>query len=298
MATLGGIMSEKTLFAVHPEVFRTEKGTPYLKEPGAVLLAKPEVNYRDLKGFLEGFDAELGFQEYLTDPDDLPPAEKLCKAAGQLCYMSFGPKRTKNGQAKKYFENLIGSGHGSVLEHANFTFLFYGISRSVTHELVRHRAGFGFSQVSQRYVSGKVLRFVERPEYQQDSVLHEWFTEMIDKAAKEYARRTERLLLLQQEGNEILGAEAKTDLRKKVQQAARSCLPNETEAPIVVTANVRAWRHVIEMRANPHAETEIRELLFRTFAILRESAPILFGDYTIEYFSDGTKGVKTEWHKV
>ena len=291
-------MSEKPYFAIHPPVFRTGKGTPYLNEPGVVLLAKPDVNLRGLQGFLDGFDGELDFGGYLNDPDNLPPAEKLCKAAGQLCYMSFGPKRTKNADAKKYFDNLISSGHGSVLEHANFTFLFYGISRSLTHELVRHRAGFGFSQVSQRYVSGRVLRFVERPEYQEDSVLHEWFINEIDKAAEGYARRTERLLELQKEGKEIMSAEAKTDLRKKVQQAARSCLPNETEAPIVATANVRAWRHVLEMRANPHAETEIRALAFRAYLCLSLVAPILFGDYKVEELPDGTRGISTNWRKV
>ena len=109
-----------------------------------------------------------------------------------------------------------------VLEHANFTLLFYGISRSVTHELVRHRAGFGFSQLSQRYVSGKVLRFVERPEYVNDQELHELFVERIDRAAADYERIAEGLVERQKAGVDILSGEAKTDLRKKVQQAARA----------------------------------------------------------------------------
>src|SRR5207253_985742 len=147
-------------------------------------------------------------------------------------------------------------------------FLFYGISRSVTHELVRHRAGFGFSMLSQRYVSGRVLRFVERPEYVNDAELHGLFEKRIDRAAAEYEEMAEALLRRQKEGADILSAEYKTDLRKKVQQTARSVLPNETEAPIVVTANARAWRHVIEMRANAHAETEIRALLFNAYLCL------------------------------
>lgn len=284
--------------AVHSPVFHTEKGTPYLKNPGIILIAKPSVCLDGIQEFLDGFDPALGFEGYLNDPAELTSGEQICKFAGQLCYMSFGPKRTPNVNAPKYFENIKSSGHGSVLEHANYSFLFYGISRSVTHELVRHRAGFGFSQVSQRYVSGKVLRFVERPEYQEDGLLHTGFVGWIDQAAERYLGYVGRLLDLQKQDWKLLSAEAKTDLRKKVQQAARSCLPNETEAPIVVTANARGWRHFIEMRANPHAEIEIRALAFKTFTCLKQIAPIIFDDYTEESFSDGTKGVSTPYRKV
>jgi thymidylate synthase (FAD) len=212
--------------------------------------------------------------------------------------MSFGPKRTFNEQAERYFNNLKSSGHGSVFEHATFSLLLYGISRSLTHELIRHRAGFGYSQLSQRFVSGRMLRFVERPEYQGDADLHAQFLQRIERAASEYTALTERLLEMQQAGVSILSAEAKTDLRKKVQQSARSVLPNETEAPMVVTGNARAWRHVIEMRASAHAETEIRELAVRIFLCLRLVDPILFGDYTLEQLSDGTYIVKSEYEKV
>lgn len=273
-------------------------GIAYLCKPGVALLARPNVNIGGLTGFLEGFDPSLHFTEYLDDPTKLPDGAQLCKVAGQVCYMSFGRKRTFNEQAERYFNNLKSSGHGSVFEHATFSLLLYGISRSVTHEMVRHRAGFGFSQLSQRYVSGRMLRFVERPEYQDDEDLHSQFLQRIERAASEYASLTNRLLEMQQAGVSILSAEVRTDLRKKVQQTARSVLPNETEAPIVVTGNARAWRHVIEMRASAHAETEIRELAMRIFLCLRLTDPVLFGDYTIEELPDGTYSVKTEFEKV
>ncbi len=262
------------------------------------MLARPHTNMAGLEGFLNGFNPELQFSTYLDDPTPLPESAQLCKAAGQLCYMSFGPKRTMNQRAKRYFDNLKSSGHGSVFEHATFSFLLYGISRSVTHELVRHRPGLGYSQVSQRYVSGRMLRFVERPEYQTDEQLHALFQQRIDRSAEEYAVLTNRLLEMQQEGVSILSAEARTDLRKKVQQSARSLLPNETEAPIVVTGNARAWRHVIEQRASMHAETEIRALGIRIFLCLRQADPVLFDDYTVEHIADGTYIVKTEFEKV
>ena len=262
------------------------------------MLAKPSVNIANLGDFLDGFAPELQFAQYLDDPTALPPAAQLCKTAGQVCYMSFAPKRTYNADAARYFRNIMESGHGSVLEHANFTFLFFGISRSVTHELVRHRAGMAFSQVSQRYVSGRVLRFVERPEYAGDEALHGAFERRIDLAAQEYEEIAQRLLAQQKSGSELLSADAKTDLRKKVQQAARSVLPNETEAPIVVTGNVRAWRHFLEMRANPHAEIEIRALAFRAYQCLVAVEPLLFGDYRAISLPDGTQSVETDFRKV
>jgi thymidylate synthase (FAD) len=284
--------------AIHSPVHYSPGGALYLLKPGVVLIARPNTNLGGLAGFLDGFDPSLHFSEYLDDPTNLPDGSQLCKVAGQVCYMSFGPKRTFNEQAERYFNNLKSSGHGSVFEHATFSLLLYGISRSLTHELIRHRAGFGYSQLSQRFVSGRMLRFVERPEYQGDADLHAQFLQRIERAASEYTALTERLLEMQQAGVSILSAEAKTDLRKKVQQSARSVLPNETEAPMVVTGNARAWRHVIEMRASAHAETEIRELAVRIFLCLRLVDPILFGDYTLEQLSDGTYTVKSEYEKV
>jgi thymidylate synthase (FAD) len=143
-----------------------------------------------------------------------------------------------------------------------------------------------------------MLRFVERPEYRSDEQLHAQFLQRINRAADEYAALTSRLLEMQQEGVSILSAEERTDLRKKVQQCARSVLPNETEAPMVVTANARAWRHFIEMRASPHAEIEIRELAVRVFLCLRRTDSVLFDDYTVELLPDGTYTVKTLFEKV
>jgi thymidylate synthase (FAD) len=284
--------------AVHSPVYRTGTGIPYLKAPGVVMLARPQTNVAGLAGFLEGFDSELRFPEYLDDPTRLPDSSQLCKTAGQTCYMSFGPRRTKNENAAAYIERLTSAGHGSVLEHASFSFLLYGISRSVTHELVRHRAGVGFSQISQRYVSGAVLRFVERPEYQEDEELHRLFEERANRAASEYGEMADLLLDRQGGGNSMLSADYKTDARKKVQQTARSLLPNETEAPMVFTGNVRALRHIIEMRADAHAESEIRNLALRLFLCAFTVDPILFGDYKIGELPDGTYTVTTEHRKA
>jgi thymidylate synthase (FAD) len=262
------------------------------------MLAKPSVEIEGLRPFLQGFDPELEFEQYLDDPTPLPPAAELLKVAGQTCYASFGPKRTYNAKADRYFENQREGGHGSVLEHATFSFLCYGISRSNTHEIVRHRAGTAYSQLSQRYVSGKVLRFVERPEYRDVPSLHRRFCERVDAAWQEYHEVADELLSLQKEGDSHLSAERATDRRKRVQQTARSVLPNEVETILFMSANVRAWRHIIEMRTDSHAESEIRDLFFRVFLCLRRAEPILFGDYKVESFADGTYGARTDWRKV
>lgn len=283
---------------VHSDVLHTERGTPYLRRAGVVMIAKPDVSIEGLRPFLEGFGDDLDFAQYLDDPTPLPPAAQLSKTAGQTCYASFGRKRTYNENADRYFDNQREGGHGSVLEHAVFSFLCYGISRSNTHEIVRHRAGTAYSQLSQRFVSGRVLRFVERPEYQDHPSLHKRFEERIDRAAAEYEQIADELLALQGEGDTRLSAEARTDRRKRVQQTARSVLPNESETLLVMSANVRAWRHVIEMRTDEHAESEIRDLFFRIFLCLRRVEPILFGDYEIRSYPDGTYGARTDWPKV
>ncbi len=284
--------------AIHSEVAHTGERTPYLRHPGVALISQPNVNIEGLRPFLEGYGDELGFDGYLDDPTPLPPGSLLLKTAGQTCYSSFGPKRTYNDKAQRYFDNLSSSGHGSVFEHAVFSFFLYGVSRAITHEVVRHRAGTAFSQLSQRFVSGKVLRFVERPEYQEVPSLHKRFEQRIDYLAREYEEVADELVELQTQGDPRLIAEARTDMRKRVQQTARSVLPNESETTMVLSANVRSWRHMIEMRTDQHAEREIRDLYFRIFLCLRLLEPMLFEDYRIESFADGTYGATTDWRKI
>lgn len=284
--------------AHHAQVFTTPGGVAYLKEPGVVLIAQTATDISGMRTFLEQFDPDLKFGEYVDDPTPLPAGTHLCKTAGQTCYCSWGAKRTMNVDAAKYIANIVESGHGSVLEHANYTFFLYGISRSLTHELVRHRAGCAYSQVSQRYVDDTTLRFVMRPEYDGDSELEQRFFTNIERAAKEYREITDLLMKRQAAGSEILSGEKKRDERKKHQQAARSVLPNETEAPITFTANARALRHTMEMRASDHAETEIRRLFMKIYRVVVQVEPIIFGDYQVVDLPDGTQCLRTEHPKV
>lgn len=279
--------------AIHSAPTKTAGGTPYLMAAGVALLSRPAVNLVQLAPFIKGFPQFDG-TNYVKDtlPDH---GANLCKTAGQVCYLSFGDKRSKSTDASKYFANIMAQGHGSVLEHANYSFLFYGIDRAVTHELVRHRAGFAYSQVSQRYVDGAALRFVMRPEYLETNALQKDFERWIDLCRQRYDSRAAHLL---QEQERQGATESRTARRKQVNQAARACLPNEVEAPILVTGNVRAWRHFIEARCNDHADQTIRRLAFRTFLCLAMEEPLLFGDYQIHKLGRGDYSVTTATRKV
>ena len=211
-------------------------------------------------------------------PDEADLAKSPPRARGRLCV-----PRAKNIKSVTYAGEQMT--YDLEMEGPNHNFVANGI---ITHN----------SQVSQRYVSGAVLRFVERPEYQQDEDLHRLFEERADRAAAEYAAMADRLLERQEGGASMLTADYKTDARKKVQQTARSVLPNETEAPMVFTGNVRALRHIVEMRADAHAESEIRNLAVRIFLCLVTADPILFGDYRIGKLPDGTFTVTTEHRKA
>jgi len=286
---------------VDSPVFRTQNGVPYLKAPGVALLGAKTCDLEGVGPFLRGFGPELELDQYLQDPDPLPPGAQLVKFAGQLCYMSMGPKRSWNKDAARYLRHILESGHGSVLEHADFTFLLFGISRSLTHELVRHRLA-SYSQVSQRYVSGRTLRFVERPEYAADEELHRRFEDRIEGLAAEYDSLATHLMQQQKQalaglsGDEL--AARRTELRKAVNQCARSCLPNETEAPIVVTLNVRSIRHFFEMRAAKPAEVEIRRAAHAVFKVVKEVEPLFFADYEEQELPDGTVALSTSFRKV
>jgi thymidylate synthase (FAD) len=209
----------------------------------------------------------------------------LCKFAGQTCYLSFGEKRTRNSEeeVKRYFDNIKSSGHGSVIEHANYSMIVWGVDRAFSHELVRHRAGWAYSQLSQRYVDGKTLRFVERPEYQDDTELHRHFEHWIDEARMEYDDRAD---LLKKKMAPQIADLSPTDRRKAVNSAARNCLPNETETAVVLTGNARAWRHVLEMRGSVHADRPISLFALRACRILQAASPVLFDDYGVGRVGD------------
>ena len=253
-----------------------------VREPRIYLLGRQVTDQAAINQFLSEHGAT-----WSTDTE--VGAEQLCEAAGRVCYMSFGRGRKKNAE---YLAHIIDSAHGSVLEHAVWNFVIAGVSRSFTHELVRHRAGFGYSQLSQRYVDETDTDFVEPDVIAGDPELHQVWLAAVEQSHTAYCRLVEGLL-------RHFAAEPDPTLRRKLaRQAARSVLPNATETKIFVTANARALRHFVEARANEFAEVEIRKVAVQLLRIMQREAPGLFGDYTIERLPDGSEIARTEHRKI
>ena len=216
-------------------------------------------------------------------------AELLAEAAGRLCYLSFGKGRKDN---REYLANIIESKHGSVLEHAVWNFIIAGVSRSFTHELVRHRAGFGYSQLSQRYVDESMANFVEPDVIAEDEGLHALWLRAVEASHKAYVELVEGLT------EKYKDLPDRTQRRKLARQAARSVLPNATETMIFVTANGRALRHFIEMRGSEWADVEIRKVALKLLEIMQREAPSMFNDYDVVTLPDVTQVVRTDHEKV
>lgn len=255
-----------------------------VREPKVYLVGRPSVDPAEIDRFLADHDVN----HWSTDTE--VAGEKLCEIAGRVCYMSFAKPRPGGNQA--YLGHILEVGHGSVLEHAAYSFIIAGVSRSFTHELVRHRAGFGYSQLSQRYVDESTADFVEPACIAADPTLHEIWVRAVEQSRSAYVALVEGLAA------RFADIEDRTLRRKMARQAARSVLPNATETKIFVTANTRALRHFIEMRCSEHAEVEIRAVAARMLDILRREAPSIFGDYEIYTLPDGTQAARTSHPKV
>jgi thymidylate synthase (FAD) len=262
----------------------TQPALHIIHEPKVYVVGRQMVEDDALAEFLA--DHDVG--QWTTDTD--VAGEKLIETAGRVCYMSF--QRPRPGGNKTYIGHLLEVGHGSVLEHAVFNLLITGVSRSLTHELVRHRAGFGFSQLSQRFVDESECSFVEPADIAADPELHRVWLEAVQASQAAYRSLADRLT------DTFKDIPDKTLRRKKAREAARSVLPNATETKIFVTANARALRHFMEMRGDAAADAEIRRLAIAVFKRLREEAPNLFGDYTLVDLPEGGQAVTTEHRKV
>lgn len=249
-------------------------------------MAEPYTGGQGIHDFLKG---EYGKSDWVTDSDY--DSEWLVELAGRLCYMSF--KNPRPGGNKAYIRHILESGHGSVLEHAVFSFIFTGVSRSLTHELIRHRAGFGYSELSQRYVDCSDVAFVCPPAIlgAHESVREFWES----KCQAAHDAYTTLMYALEEEAPDEL---SNTDKRKWARQAARSVLPECSESKIYVTGNARAWRHFLEMRGSRSADAEIRRLALKVFESLRDKSPNLFGDYEVKEAPGGFREITTPYRKV
>ncbi|MCV7379692.1 thymidylate synthase (FAD) [Mycobacterium alsense] len=220
------------------------------------------------------------------DGSDVSGGSALTEFAGRACYQSWSKPNPKTATNAAYIRHIIEVGHFSVLEHASVSFYITGISRSCTHELIRHRH-FSYSQLSQRYVPQGDSRVVVPPGMDDDPELQRILTAAADASRATYAELLAKLEAKFATGqpNEKMGVLR----RKQARQAARAVLPNATETRIVVTGNYRAWRHFIAMRASEHADVEIRRLAIECLRRLVDVAPAVFADFEVSTLADGTE---------
>jgi len=276
----------------------TTTGVIKVVDPKVRIIGRTEINVKEMEGFILDEYGEV----HPPYSEDAPSAgDALAEFSGRICYQSFKNKRPGGNQV--YLDHIKEVGHGSVLEHANYSLLFTGVSRSLTHELIRHRAGMAYSQLSQRYVDESFAEYVEPDVIANDPELHEIWQEAIQHAHASYMKLAERLLVKLADPKTATAAMLppdadRTTRRKTARQAARSVLPNATETKIVVTGNARAWRHFLEQRGSRHAEPEIRKLANIVLARLQKAAPNLFGDYEYNPLEDGTCEINTKYRKV
>lgn len=223
------------------------------------------------------------------DVDDDFALERMIEFGGRHCYRSW----TQGRDRTEYIRNIIDMEHGSVLEHSSINFAIQGVSRSLSHELVRHRVGVAISQESQRYVDAKDIQFVVPPlvsyvaggAFARDKILDDFLAEC------EHARLSYQLLQEQLVARvKAAGSNVKslTMIKKRANEAARAHLPNASETRLLWTPNMRLLRHFLWLRGGTGADLEIRRLAVELLHMAQAKAPSVFSDLvTREAKTDG-----------
>lgn len=247
-------------------------------DPNIYLLSRPQF---DVSEFLRFLETQRTTWDRSEEPSE---SEEIVEVAGRICYMSFGSQQAPKSNAE-YIQRLISLGHESVLEHVSWTFLITGVSRSFTHQLVRHRVGFAFSQLSQQYHDEREAEFVFPPSLKDIPEARREWEEAVATAKRAYAKIVG---LLGAEGSDLSNNLSRKEARRAIRSAARSILPNATETKIVVTANARAVRHFLRVRGCLPGDIEMRLVSSKLLGIVSAEAPALVGDFRVENLPDGS----------
>jgi thymidylate synthase (FAD) len=257
--------------------------------PAVYLIARPSIDFEGMRAYLRDVGGESWLERRLGeagDPGGSEPAhpaqpphpginagELLLEFGGRACYRSWEPGLNPNvskirTDRREYFANILRSGHGSVLEHASYSFALRNVSRVFTHELVRHRAGSAFSQESLRYVRLTDVGFRVPPALEpvREQVL------AIVEQLEEFQVSAARELGIDEDGVPF-------HVKKEVTSALRRLAPIGLSTDIVWSANARTLRHVIEMRTAEGAEEELRLVFDKIARLMLAEAPNLFQDF-------------------
>lgn len=212
-----------------------------------------------------------------------PEPEKLVAAAAKLCYSKIGIDGILDGldeqKTEKFLNMLMDLGHESPIEHVSFTFGVEGISRVLSHQLVRHRIGCSYSQQSQRYVKLDQFEYIIPPQVDAIDGARQIFIETMERDQEAYDKLVE--ILYKENFNKFI-KEGKNE-KQAVQIAekasiedARYVFPNACETKIVFTMSARAMFNFFRMRCCERAQWEIRDMATEMLKKVREVAPILF----------------------
>jgi thymidylate synthase (FAD) len=243
-------------------------------KPSVFLIARPSVDVDAMRAYLEDVGGASWLDRQLEETGGTPnSAELLVEFCGRACYRSWEPGLNVNvtrvrTDRREYFENILRSAHGSVLEHSSFSFALRNVSRVFTHELVRHRAGSAFSQESLRYVRLTDIGFR--------------VPDALEPVREQALQIVEKLEEFQREAAEKLGLDedgVPFHVKKEATSALRRLAPLGLSTDIIWTANVRTLRHVIEMRTAEGAEEELRLVFNEIAQIAQREAPLLFQDF-------------------
>ena len=253
----------------------TERTPDTMREttPTVHLIARPSLDVEGMRAYLEDVGGASWLDRRLAEGDP-NAAELLVEFGGRACYRSWEPGLNPNvtkvrTDQREYFENILRSAHGSVLEHASFSFALRNVSRVFTHELVRHRAGSAFSQESLRYVRLTDIGFRVPP--------------ALEPVRDQVISLVEQLEEFQASAADALGVEddgVPFHVKKEITSALRRLAPIGLSTDIVWTANVRTLRHVIEMRTAEGAEEELRLVFDKVARVMKDEAPGLFQDFS------------------
>ncbi|HEX3615712.1 MAG TPA: FAD-dependent thymidylate synthase [Solirubrobacteraceae bacterium] len=256
--------------------------------PQVFLVARPSVSTDGMRAYLESVGGASWLDMREDARDELNDGELLAEFGGRMCYRSWEPGLNPNvtrirTDQKEYFANVLRSAHGSVLEHANYSFAFRDVSRVFTHELIRHRAGSAFSQESLRYVRLTDIGFRVPPALEP---LRDQVISLVETLEEFQLNAAEQL--------DIDSGEIPFHVKKEITSALRRLAPTGLSTDILWTANIRTLRHVIEMRTAPGAEEELRSVFHLVAEIMKSEAPSLFQDFA----RDEEGSWIPEWRKV
>lgn len=290
-----------------------------IDHPGVYLVASMRLHDDAVNRFLDNhqiatfkpWGEKVGSDLKTSEPDRNgrgTDQELAVELSGRICYMSY--ERPRPGGLQAFLDRLKSEGHGSVFEHAHYSFILTGVSRNMTLESNRHRH-FAISQLSGRFVDANSVGFVADPDQTPDEerawalrcleasrLYNQKFDANYDRYLKQWGEKTGHGEKTLQELNAIAGPVVDRKLTKKARERARDILPGCLETRIFYTVNARAIRLVFEKRCHADAAFEIRRCFNGVYRALKAHDPKLFSDYSETPLDDGTFAVSTSFGKI